>query len=404
MMNLYTGRVRSTAKFLFLSFLFLLALSPVETQPAAAKIRVTEIRHWSNPNYTRVVIDLDKKAEYTYKLLKQDPSINKPRRLYIDISGAVLGEEIRKSIHIGDGLLKKARAGQFDRTTVRVVLDIESLDDYKIFPLVDPFRIVIDVSGKGGGLAKGGAEKAAPDATWPSTVPFVSKGKRRPLTIVIDPGHGGKDPGAIGRRGLKEKDVTLKLARMLKDRLSRKTKARIVLTRTRDVYVSLEERTAIANGREADLFISIHVNASPRRGAMGIETYILNVTNDEDARRVAARENDISRKALSDLEFILMDLIKTAKGHDSARLATTLHKNLVSGLRKKYRGVKSNGVKGAPFYVLVGTRMPSALLEVAFISNSKEERRLKNSKYLKRMVESLSAGIIEYINGAGLAT
>jgi N-acetylmuramoyl-L-alanine amidase len=394
MNNPYTPKVR-TAR-LLISFLFLLALSPVQSQPAAAKIRVTEIRHWSNPNYTRVVIDLDRKAHYTYKLLKQDPSINKPRRLYVDISGAVLGEEIQKSIHINDGLLKKARAGQYDRKTVRVVLDIESLDDYKIFPLSDPFRIVIDVSGKGGNGGKGKGQP--PEAVRPSAAPAGPRATR-PLTIVIDPGHGGKDPGAIGRRGLREKDVTLKISRMLRDQLSKRTKAKILMTRTRDVYIPLEERTAIANSREADLFISIHINASPRRAASGIETYTLNIAADDDSRRVAVRENAISRKALSDLEFILNDLIKTTKTNDSVLLATSVHSRLVAKLRKKYRGVKSNGVKGAPFYVLVGTRMPSILIEVSFISNSREEKRLKSPKYLKEVVEGISNGIMEYING-----
>lgn len=398
MVNPYTAKVRATTNLLIISLLFLLALSPFESRAAAAKVRVTGIRHWSNPNYTRVVINLDKKAPYTYRLLKKDPSINKPRRLYVDISGSVLGEKLRKSIHINDGLLKKARAGQYDRKTVRVVLDIESLDDYNIFHLSNPFRIVIDVSGKGGN--GGGGGKAEPGAKKPSAVPTGPRGAGT-FTIVIDPGHGGKDPGAIGRRGLREKDVTLKISRMLKDRLSKKTRAKIIMTRTRDVYIPLEERTAIANSLEADLFISIHVNASPRRGASGIETYTLNIAADDDARRVAVRENAISRKALSDLEFILYDLIKTTKTNDSVMLATSVHERLVARLRKKYRGVKSNGVKGAPFYVLVGTRMPSILVEVSFISNSKEEKRLKNSRYLKEVVEGISNGIMEYIKRSG---
>jgi N-acetylmuramoyl-L-alanine amidase len=367
-------------------------------------VSVNEIRHWSNPNYTRIVIDIGGETSYTYKVLKRDPSINKPRRLYVDIDGAKLGKNISKSVHINDGLLRQARAGQFNRDTVRVVLDIESIDDYKIFSLVEPYRIVIDVSGEGStstGKAKGDAVKTGPPETWPETTPFDSK-RKRPLTIVIDPGHGGKDPGAIGKRGLREKDVTLRIARMLKERLSKQTKAKIVMTRNKDVYIPLEERTAIANSNEADLFISIHVNASPRRAASGIETYILNITNDKEARRVAARENAISQKALSDLEFILMDLIKSAKGHDSARLATTVHSSLVTRLQKRYRKVRSNGVKGAPFYVLVGTRMPSILVEVSFISNPKEERRLRSAKYLKELVNGLSAGIREYVKSAGL--
>ena len=392
---------RTALNLLLLSLFFLLVLAPGRSVPADAKVNVNELRHWSNPNYTRIVIDLEDKASYRYKVLKKDPSINKPRRLYIDIDGAKLGPGVPKSVKIGDGLLKQARAGQFDSDTVRIVLDIESIDDYKIFSLVEPYRIVIDVSGEGGAPVVDEAIKSEPLETWPKTAIKDSK-RKRPLTIVIDPGHGGKDPGAIGKRGLREKDVTLRIARMLKERLQKQTKAKIVMTRTKDVYIPLEQRTAIANSNEADLFISIHVNASPRRAANGVETYILNITNDAEARRVAARENAISQKALSDLEFILMDLIKSAKGHDSARMATMVHASVIKRLQRKYRRVRSNGVKGAPFYVLVGTRMPSILVEVSFISNPREERRLRSSKYLKELVEGLSTGVKEYVKSVGL--
>ncbi len=404
MRKFYSKRFTTALNLLLMSLFFLLVLAPGPSVKAGQKVSVNEIRHWSNLNYTRIVIDLEDKASYTYKVLKKDPSINKPRRLYIDINGARLGSQVPKSVKIGDGLLKQARAGQFDNDTVRVVLDIESIDDYKIFSLVEPYRIVVDVYGEGSGMNApivNEAIKSEPLETWPKNSTKDSK-RKRPLTIVIDPGHGGKDPGAIGKRGLREKDVTLRIARMLKERLQKKTKAKIVMTRNKDVYIPLEQRTAIANSNEADLFISIHVNASPRRGASGIETYILNITNDAEARRVAARENAISQKALSDLEFILMDLIKSAKGHDSARMATMVHASMIKRLQKKYRRVKSNGVKGAPFYVLVGTRMPSILVEASFISNAREERRLRSSKYLRELVEGLSTGVKEYIKSVGL--
>jgi N-acetylmuramoyl-L-alanine amidase len=386
---------------LFIAFFAALNSLPSAAE-AASRASVTEIRHWSNPNYTRVVIDIDRKSTYTYRLLRKDPSINKPRRLYIDIKNAVLSSAVNKSVPIYDGLLKRTRAGQYNRSTVRVVLDIESLEDYKIFPLSDPFRIVVDVSGEAS--AATGPKKPLPPGKvtrTPSRAPPLSTATKAPV-IVIDAGHGGRDPGAIGRRGLREKNITLKISRMLKQRIERETKARVVLTRTRDVYLPLEERTAIANSKNADLFISVHVNASPRRRASGIETYILNLTNDEESRRLAARENATSKKALGDLEFILNDLIKTAKTNDSIRLASSVQTNLVKSLRRRYRNVNSNGVKGAPFYVLVGTRMPSILVEVSFISNPTEAKRLKDPKYLEKVVEGISEGVVKYINGAGL--
>ncbi len=374
---------------------------PAPARPLPPKATVTSIKHWSNPSYTRVAINLSEGASYTHKLLEEDPSINKPRRLYIDIAGASLPVDAEKSIHINDGLLKDARAGQFSPETVRVVLDIESIQDYKVFPLNDPFRIVVDVTGAGAAATlkevetKAGA--SAPKAAGKDEAPSAGVKKRR-VRIVLDPGHGGKDPGATGRRGLKEKDVTLKLSRLLRDRLSRDIRAvSVITTRDSDEYIPLEERTAIANKNDSDIFVSIHVNASPRRGASGIETYILNVAGDEEARRVAERENATSRQAVNDLEYILTDLMKTAKTNDSVLLATAVNGNIVKSLGSKYSGVKSNGVKGAPFYVLVGTRMPAILVEVSFISNPLDEKRLRDSRYLKAAADGISAGIMEYL-------
>lgn len=385
----------------------------------AVDAKVTQIRHWSNPNYTRIVIDLDKKTSYAQRLLNQDPSINVQwQRLLVDIGDAGLSADLPKSIPINDGLLKMARAGQFDRSTVRVVLDIESIEDYKVFPLSDPFRIVIDVTGKAVHDKEPANEKDAKSSGLTPPVPIVPPAPLgaplppAPATgrftgvkikkIVIDPGHGGKDPGAIGKNGLQEKDVTLKLGKMLRERLREKFEStKLIMTRDTDVFIPLEERTAIANREDADLFVSLHINASPRRAASGIETYLLNVANDDESRRVAARENATTKKAVNDLEFILNDLIKTAKTNDSVRLATAVQDNLVASVREKWKDVKSHGVKGAPFYVLVGTKMPSILVETSFISNPEEEERLRDDKYLEHVVEGILSGILAYINGDG---
>lgn len=365
---------------------------------------VTEIKHWTNPAYTRIVISLTKKAAFTHKLLEKDPAINMQwKRLYIDIDGATLANSLKKPIPINDGLLKTARAAQHTAGTVRVVLDVESISDYKAFPLEDPYRIIIDVMGeKKDGLGTDGVIKK--DLPFIKDAKDETPGHKRASTankIVIDPGHGGKDPGAIGRSGLKEKDVTLKIARLLRQRLAKEPGARIIMTRSEDVFIPLEERTAIANSQDADLFISIHVNASPKRSASGIETYVLDISKDAEARRIAARENSTSARAVSDLEFILNDLMRTAKTNDSRRLAGAVHDSLVANVSKKYDNVRSNGVKGAPFYVLVGTKMPCILIEVSYISNAAEEKRLKNELYLREIVEGITTGVARYMNGAG---
>lgn len=379
---------------------------------AATGVVVSEIKHWSNPSYTRIVINTGKKTKFSHRLLKKDPSINVGwRRLYVDIDNAKLGLTLPKSIPINDGLLKAARAGQFDKQTVRVVLDIESIEDYKIFALDEPYRIIIDVTGEKSATTaaskitpagKNGI-KAAPPATAviPKTDPSLSQQLGLKIkTIVIDPGHGGKDPGAVGKGGLQEKDVVLKLGKMLRDKLKGAFNGSIIMTRDTDVFIPLEERTAIANSKEADIFISLHINASPRRAATGVETYILNISHDQEARRLAARENATSTRSVSDLEFILNDLIKTAKTNDSSQLAASVNTNLVRRLQENYSGIKSNGVKGAPFYVLVGTKMPSILVESSFISNPEEEKRLRDEKYLQSIVDGIYNGLVEYLKGS----
>lgn len=381
---------------LLIQFIFLCLLAPTAF---ASSPTVDDIKYWSNPNYTRVVISLSKESAFTSRLLKKDPSINVGwRRLLIDIKGVRLARTLDRSVQINDGLLKTARAGQFDADTVRVVLDIDSIQDFKVFPLSDPYRIVIDVTGdKPADQGKAADEAKAPAATEP--LGRIAPGRIK--KIVIDPGHGGHDPGAIGKGGLKEKDVTLKLGRLLREKLHAKLGSKIIMTRETDVFIPLEERTAIANREDADLFVSIHINSSLRRAASGVETYMLNLSRDEESRRLAARENATSRKAVSDLEFILNDLIKAAKTNDSVRLASLVQDNLVKKLNERYGGVRGNGVKGAPFYVLVGTRMPSILVEVSFISNPLEEKRLQDDKYLHEVIEGISAGLIGFLGGAG---
>jgi N-acetylmuramoyl-L-alanine amidase len=362
---------------------------------------VTNLRFWSNPNYTRVVIDADREADYYHHLLKKDPSLNKPQRLYVDLSQSRLGDQIRKSIPIHDDLLTDARAGQYKPDSVRVVVDIKTFKTYKIFSLKDPFRIVIDVWGT--------RSAEAPAAPRPSDT--VNKGGKIPpgslakqlalgvRRIVIDPGHGGKDYGAPGYlKGVHEKKVVLQIARKLADKIKAELGLEVILTRNRDRFLTLEERTALANTKSADLFISIHTNASRDRRAYGIETYFLNLATDEEAIRVAAMENATSTKNISDLQKILYDLMQNAKINESSRLAAYVQSSTTGHLKnKRYTRIKSKGVKQAPFYVLLGAQMPSILIETSFISNSRECKRLVSPKFQERLVEGIVEGIRKYI-------
>jgi N-acetylmuramoyl-L-alanine amidase len=350
---------------------------------------VTRIKYWSNPDYTRVVIYVDEEARYGQRLLKRDPSINKPPRLYIDIDSAVISPDLKQPIPIFDGLLKMARAAQNSSDTVRVVLDIESIRDYKIFPLNDPFRIVIDIFGAS---SSEGKALAAMEEKKPVLRPSDPSIRR----IVIDPGHGGHDPGAIGPSGLMEKDVVLKIAKRLRKQLGNRG-YEVFLTRERDIYLPLEERTAIANTKKADLFVSIHANASRKRGARGIETYILNFASDDETMELAARENAISTKRLTDLQIILYSLMLNAKVNESSRLAHHVQQSMSNSLNHRKSSYPDRGVKQAPFYVLMGARMPAILAEVSFISNRSEERRLKSRKYLEKIASAIAQGLNGYV-------
>jgi N-acetylmuramoyl-L-alanine amidase len=374
---------------------------PAAQAAAGGMATVTNLRFWSNPNYTRVVIDADQEASYYHHLLKKDPSLKKPQRLYVDLSKSRLGEHIRKSIPIHDDLLIDARAGQYTSDSVRVVVDIKSFRTYKIFSLKDPFRIVIDVWGT--------KTAKAPEAPQPSDtvkkdgkIPAGSLAKQLALgvrRVVIDPGHGGKDYGAPGYlKGVHEKTVSLQIARKLAKKIKAELGLEVILTRNQDRFLTLEERTAFANTKSADLFISIHTNASRDRRAYGIETYFLNLATDEEAIRVAAMENATSTKNISDLQKILYDLMQNAKINESSRLAAYVQSSTIRHLKnKRYSRIKSKGVKQAPFYVLLGAQMPSILIETSFISNARECKRLVSPKFQERLAEGIVEGIRRYI-------
>lgn len=369
--------------------------------PVATLPRVTGLRHWSTPQYTRIVVDVEEKISYRSKLLKSDPAAEKPERLYLDLYPARLAPSIAPLV-IQDGLLRGARVGQYDASTVRVVLDIESIKGYKVFFLENPFRLIVDVSGKEKGTETAGApaEKEPEKEIKLSLAQQLGLGVKR---IVIDAGHGGKDTGAIGKDGLYEKNITLGLAKKLAQRVKEELNLEVILTRDTDRFIPLEERTAIANTRHADLFISLHLNASPNPQTEGVETYFLNLTTDEDSIRVAARENATSTKRIGDLQKILKDLMLNTKIEESARLAGHVQKRLVEALNEKFAPVKSHGVKQAPFYVLIGAQMPSILVEASFISNDRDRERLLKEEYQDQIVEGILRGIDGYIKETKIA-
>jgi N-acetylmuramoyl-L-alanine amidase len=293
---------------------------------------------------------------------------------------------------------------------VRVVIDIKSFKTYKIFSLKNPFKTIIDVWGKDAREAAPSNVVKAPESEQPKPenshlrsspkmindlAKQLALGVRR---IVIDPGHGGKDVGAVGYyKSVYEKNVTLAIAKKLAQKIRSRLNCEVFLTRTTDRGLSLEERTAIANTRNADLFISIHTNASQNDNAYGIETYFLNLATDDDAILVAARENATSRKNISDLQTILHDLMQNSKINESGKLAGYVQQSVHRQLKARYVAVRNKGVKQAPFYVLMGAQMPSILIETSFISNKRECERLNNPAYQDWLCEAIVQGIQRYI-------
>lgn len=380
-----------------------------ETLPQQKLTTVKNIRHWSTPNYTRVVIDLAGPVKYVSSLLKEDPSQKKPRRLYIDLQKTHVGANMESPITIKGGLLQSARAAQYDSETVRVVLDINSIGSYKIFPLYDPFRIVVDVRGTEGKndeskvvstvkrrpVRKGIRKVKKPDETV-SLARQLGLGVKR---IVIDPGHGGKDPGCYLKGGIEEKNIVLTLAKILSRKIMQRLKCEVILTRKKDVFLSLEQRTAFANMKKADLFISLHVNAHEEKNVHGLETYFLNMATDQRSVMLAARENATSEKNISDLQSILNDLMLNTKISESSRLAYDVQNGMVYRIEKQYKSVKNLGVKQAPFYVLIGAEMPAVLVETGFITNPTEEQRLLSQRYLDILADGIVGGIESYIKG-----
>ena len=382
--------------------------------PERTPATVMELKHWSNPDYTRVAIALEHDVTWESHELDKGTRNGKPGRIFIDLHNARLGSGLR-DITIGDGLLKGVRTALYKPGVVRVVLDTENIRDYKIFPLSDPARLIIDVRGdrreeisrrdssisnrQQDDAAQSPARQAREESRPEKPVkkekkqPAISKIRR----IVLDPGHGGHDPGAVGASGLQEKDVVLSIALNLRDKIKDELGLDVVMTRSTDVFIPLEERTAIANKVNADLFVSIHANAAQNRHAAGIETYYLNLAKTEKVAQLAAKENGTSLEKVSTLQAILFDLMANYKLNDSAHLAEEVQKVLHKTIRSDYPDTKNLGVKQGPFYVLVGASMPSILTEVAFISNHAEEARLKDPVFLDLAADGIMEGIRSYI-------
>ncbi len=393
------------------------ALVPGPALPAApAQARLENIRYYSYPEYTRVVLDLSREIRIGEKVLKGGDG----GRLFFDLKNCRFAlnypREKMNEIRIAAGNLQRIRIGKFQSQTIRVVFDFDRIGKYNRFYLTAPFRIVFDIYRRdefvsharqqargeppaGAGDSGAGAPPIPAGGGTPSIARQLGLGVHR---IVIDPGHGGKDPGTVNRAlGLREKDITLDIGKRLNAILNEHRELEVILTRPRDAYVPLEERAAIANSNQGDLFISIHTNSAPRLSARGVESYFLNMTTDPRAMEVAAQENAMSTKSMADMRSILDQILRNSKISESRTFSECLQGSMVANLKAKYDAIEDLGVKKAPFYVLLGAQMPSSLVEVSFLSHAAEASRLATPEYRQAVAAGLYLGIIRFIQSLG---
>jgi len=337
------------------------------------------------------VIDLSEKTEFRGNILTN------PERIFIDIIGSdVRLESGYKQIDINDGVIKTIRTAQFNEEISRVTFDLFQGAKYDLFSLTEPDRVVIDIfkpEGKKEIISETPALK--PETKIVPTPKVTSK-----RVVIIDPGHGGSDPGAIGPTGLKESEATLKVALYL-ETMFKNAGIPVYLTRNKDEFISLENRSNFANQKNGFVFVSLHANSavSNRPTAVGVETFVLSSKYiGASAKDVADRENRASRthpEVDSELALIIADLEESANIKYSLDLADIIQKKLVLYLKLENRGVKQ-----APFVVLKGVNMAAAIVEIAFISNPTEEKLLRNNEFREKTAQALYEAIKYYIENA----
>lgn len=402
----------------------------VSTRPDALAT-LTAIRSEVLPDVLRVTLELERETVFV------DERLEGPSRVFVDLRDTQAVETLNDAtITFPDDIVRHARVGREPNNRTRIVFDVAGTAKHSVYPLYNPYRVVIDFEHMGP-VAKGPAPNAgaaprppllpstqAQAVRTPTVAPPTPSQRRAappasrvpPPTaaanatggfslsrqlglgvarVVIDPGHGGRDPGAQ-IQDLDEAEVVLDIALELERRLALAPNVDVVLTRRTDAYVSLEERTAIANRSGADLFLSIHVNASANPSAKGFETYFLNFASNPEAELLAARENAGSARTMSSLPEIVKAIALNNKIDESRDFASIVQQALQERLRKTDPSARSLGVKQAPFMVLIGATMPSVLVEISFLTNRNEATLLRSAAHRRQVADALFAGIMNY--------
>ncbi len=371
--------------------------------PARPRGAVTSLTRVVLPEVVRLIVELDSEVPFHHERIED------PTRVFVDLPNTEASASVRQaSLAYDDDILRQIRIGRRPPDTTRIVLDLDGLAGYSVFTLYEPFRIVIDCERGPDAIKRAAARSVAHEAPAdavpalppappaPNAAGGFSIGRQLGLgaaRIVIDPGHGGRDPGAQHDR-LTEADVVLDIALRLEKRLLEQPSIDVVLTRRSDQYLALEDRTALANKEGADLFLSIHANSSRNAKTRGIETYFLNFSTNAETEHVAARENAASGQTMNSLPGLIRSITLNNKRDESKEFATLVQRALVEGLRSE--GMQDLGVKQAPFVVLIGAEMPSVLAEVAFLTNPEDQALLGAPAYRQRIADALLAGVLRY--------
>lgn len=363
------------------------------------------LRFHTYPDHTRVVLEGTRPHDF---IVLDDGASG---RVVVEVKQGILSPLIR-SRHVSDGLVRTIETQQLGNASQITIYGMGRSLSSTIFALQRPDRIVVDLFSRDRQARSSRQAEAAIQPTPGQTVgskaavrsdePIAPSGVSSPehiiKTVVIDPGHGGRDSGAIGQSGAKEKDIVLDIGLRLQELIEETLGMRVIMTRTEDIFVPLEDRTMIANRHKADFFISLHVNAAPQSRAVGFETYFLSrEPSDRGAKASAIRENTalhldgVGRDAQRGLKTILWDMTHTFYVKESSELA----ESLLNELGRHFK-VENRGVKSAPFYVLVGAAMPSVLVELAFITNPDEEQKFEQESYRHQVAQALLAGIAKF--------
>jgi N-acetylmuramoyl-L-alanine amidase len=411
------------------------AVSTPPPRPSLDAVTIREIRRASLADgVVRVTIEMDGEA-----LFRQE-RLDNPRRLFFDVRGARASDSLQDAtLKFTDGVVRVIRLGRRPNNTTRVVMDMDGVETHSVFTLYNPYRVIVDFKG---GVARPPAisvatsgvsapplmpivrEKLEMEPAVTPDVVVVPKPPATPLApvptvpsanlngqfslarqlglgisrIVIDAGHGGHDPGARAN-GVNEAELVLDVAGRLRTLLEKQPTIEVTMTRGTDVFVPLEQRTAIANRQGADLFLSIHANASRNSKARGVETYFLNFASNPEAEAVAARENSTSGGRMHSLPDILRAIALNNKLDESRDFADMVQKSMVSKLSAQNGQVRDLGVKQAPFVVLIGAGMPSVLAEISFLTNKQDAQLLKTGAYRQQIAEALHEAILRYQGG-----